>query len=169
MQQVVFTPIGRIRSPFHTTVGMPIQSVGAKGVAGTVEIEPAYQAGLKDIDGFDYLILIYYLHLPGEYTLEVKPFLDEQAHGVFATRSPRRPNPIGLSIVRLVQVAAYQLHIEDVDVIDGTPLLDIKPYVPAFDDRVAERIGWLAKNISAVYHVSADDRFGIGSPSSFRS
>ncbi len=92
------------------------------------------------------------------YALEVTPFMDTRPHGVFATRSPRRPNPIGLSIVRLVRVEGATLHIEEVDLVDGTPVLDIKPYVPQLDDRKAERIGWFAENVHKVYDLRADDR-----------
>jgi tRNA-Thr(GGU) m(6)t(6)A37 methyltransferase TsaA len=138
---------------------MPIQAVAAQGTAGWIELDPAYRAGLQDIEGFEYLILLYHLHLIEGASLTVTPFLDSQPHGIFATRSPKRPNPIGVSIVRLVRVEALNLHIEDVDVVDGTPLLDIKPYVPDFDVRATGRIGWFAKNIGQVKHVRADDRF----------
>lgn len=109
---------------------MPIQAVAAQGVAGQIELDPTYQAGLHDIGGFSHLILLYYLHLVQASSLLVTPFMDNQPHGIFATRSPKRPNPIGLSVVRLVRVEANILHIEDVDVVDGTPLLDLKPYCP---------------------------------------
>jgi tRNA-Thr(GGU) m(6)t(6)A37 methyltransferase TsaA len=115
--------------------------------------------GLQDIEGFSHLILLYHLHLIQEPSLVVTPFLDDQPHGVFATCSPKRPNPIGLSIVRLVRVDGGTLHIEDVDMVDGTPLLDLKPYVPTFDIREAASIGWFGKNIDQVYEVRADQRF----------
>src|SRR5262249_5580108 len=145
-------------SPFTALAGMPIQTVAAKGIAATIELDPSYAAGLKDIDSFSYLLVITHLHLMQGYTLEVTPFMDTQPHGVFATRSPRPPNPIGLSMVRLVRVEATTLHIEEVDLVDGTPVLDIKPYVPQLDDRAAERIGWFAANVHKVYEVRADDR-----------
>jgi tRNA-Thr(GGU) m(6)t(6)A37 methyltransferase TsaA len=159
MQNVNYSPIGVIRSPFKEPAGMPIQSVAAKGVAGSIELAPEYQEGLLDLDGFSHLILIYHLHLVQGSSLVVTPFLDAQSHGVFATRSPKRPNPIGLSIVRLLKIEDGTLQIEDVDVVDGTPLLDIKPYVPLFDNREEVRIGWFAKNIEQVYQVQADHRF----------
>jgi tRNA-Thr(GGU) m(6)t(6)A37 methyltransferase TsaA len=159
MNPIYYTPIGIIRSPFKEPAGMPIQAVAAKGVAGVIELDPSYQAGLQDIDGFSHLTLLYHLHLIQSSSLTVTPFLDDQPHGVFATRSPKRPNPIGLSTVRLVRVEGWRLHIEDVDVVDGTPLLDIKPYVPAFDAREAVSIGWFEKNVDQVYHVKADQRF----------
>jgi tRNA-Thr(GGU) m(6)t(6)A37 methyltransferase TsaA len=158
METITYTPIGVVRSPFTALAGMPIQTVAASGVAATVELDPSYAAGLRDIGEFSYLLLISHLHLMQGYALEVTPFMDTQTHGVFATRSPRRPNPIGLSIVRLVRVEGTTLHIEEVDLVDGTPVLDIKPYVPQLDDRVAERIGWFAEQVHKVFEVCADDR-----------
>lgn len=138
---------------------MPIQAVAAEGVAGHIELDPAYEAGLQDIDGFSHLILIYHLHLIQGFHLTVTPFLDDQPHGILATRSPKRPNPIGLSIVRLSRVEGCILHIEDVDVVDGTPLLDLKPYVPTFDVRTTHQIGWFEKKAAQVHQTRADDRF----------
>jgi tRNA (adenine37-N6)-methyltransferase len=159
MQTISYTPIGVIHSPFTALAGMPIQTVAAAGVAATVELDPSYAAGLKDIEAFSHLLLLTHLHLMQGFTLEVTPFIDTQTHGVFATRSPRRPNPIGLSIVRLVRVEGATLHIEEVDLVDGTPVLDIKPYVPHLDDRNAERIGWYADNLHKVQSTRADERF----------
>ena len=127
---VTYQPIGVIHSPFSELVGMPVQSAGAAGVAGRIELLPDYAAGLRDIGGFSHLILLYHLHLTSGAALEVTPFLDDEPHGIFATRSPKRPNALGLSVVRLTGVGADWLDIADVDVVDGTPLLDIKPYVP---------------------------------------
>jgi tRNA-Thr(GGU) m(6)t(6)A37 methyltransferase TsaA len=141
---------------------MPIQAVGATGIAGSVELDPAYVPGLQDLDGFSHLILIYHLHRVTSGPLTVVPFLDDQPRGVFATRSPRRPNSMGLSIVRLIAVNGARLDIEDVDVVDGTPLLDIKPYVPAFDVREAPRIGWFEGKVAQVGQTRADDRFAPG-------
>jgi tRNA-Thr(GGU) m(6)t(6)A37 methyltransferase TsaA len=143
MAEIKYKPIGIIRSPFEDIHGMPIQPTGARGTAGSVEIEPEYADGLQDVEGFSHIILIYHFHRSEGYSLEVKPFMDDHLHGVFATRAPRRPNPIGMSIVRLVKVKGCTLHIEDVDIVDGTPLLDIKPYVPQFDVREIEKTGWL--------------------------
>lgn len=159
MKEIRYRAIGTIRSPFEDIKGMPIQPTGAKGVGGTIEIEPAYVDGLKDIEGFSHIILIYHFHLSEGYSLEVKPFMDDALHGVFSTRAPRRPNPIGISVVRLVKVEGCTLHIEDVDIIDGTPLLDIKPYVPAFDVQRVERTGWLSKRADKVSDAKADERF----------
>jgi tRNA-Thr(GGU) m(6)t(6)A37 methyltransferase TsaA len=157
--RIEYMPIGIIHSPFKDTEGMPIQAASAEGVAGTVKIMPEYTAGLKDIEGFSHLILIYHFHLSQGYSLEVRPFLDNELHGVFATRAPKRPNPVGISVVRLVRVEGHVLHIKDVDVVDGTPLLDIKPYVPEFDVRQVEQIGWVSKVTNKVRHAKADRRF----------
>lgn len=159
LASVTYQPIGLIRSPFTDLVGMPVQSTGAAGAAGRIELLPDYAPGLRDIAGFSHLILLYHLHLVHGVALEVLPFLDDQPHGIFATRSPKRPNALGLSIVRLTGVGADWLDIADVDVIDGTPLLDIKPYVPAFDSRITDQIGWFAKNVGRVGEIRADGRF----------
>jgi tRNA-Thr(GGU) m(6)t(6)A37 methyltransferase TsaA len=159
MNEIKYKPIGVIHSPFKDIEGMPIQPTGAKGVTGTVEVFAEYCAGLKDIGGFSHIILIYHFHLSKGYSLEVKPFMDEETHGVFAMRAPARPNPIGISAVRLVEVKGCTLHIEDVDIVDGTPLLDIKPYVPDFDWRAAGRIGWLSEKSRNVHQKRSDRRF----------
>ncbi len=142
--QMIFNPIGVIRSPFKRPEGIPIQPVAGRGVRGTVEVFDEYAPGLKDLDGFSHIILLYVFHLFEGYELEVVPFLDSVRRGLFATRAPRRPNPIGLSIVRLLEVEGTTLHIVDLDIVDGTPLLDIKPYIREFDVREETRIGWLA-------------------------
>jgi len=159
MKEVKYKPIGIIHSPFKHPEGMPIQPTGAKGVAGTVEVAPEYCTGLRDIKGFSHIFLIYHFHLSEGYSLEVRPYMDENTHGVFATRIPGRPNPIGVSVVRLIRVEGCTLHIQDVDVLDGTPLLDIKPYVPDFDVRKTEQTGWLSGKSSGVYKRKSDGRF----------
>ena len=159
MDTITFAPLGLIHTPFVSIQGMPIQSVGATGVSGWIEMDPAYESGLRDLDGFEYLILIYHLHRVGTGSLTVTPFLDNQPRGVFATRSPKRPNALGLSIVKLIGVDGLRLDIEDVDMLDGTPLLDIKPYVPAFDGRATERIGWFAGKAEQAQQARADGRF----------
>ncbi len=158
-QSLVCHPIGIIHSPYRDLADMPIQPAGAPGVAGTVAVDEKYQEGLKDIDGFSHLILIYFFHLSRGFSLQVKPFMDDVERGVFATRAPRRPNPLGLSVVRLVRVDGTLLHIEDGDIMDGTPLLDIKPYVPLFDIRQDVKTGWLADRGKDVFHARADERF----------
>lgn len=162
MREIKYKPIGVIHSPFKEVTGMPIQPAGALGVKGIVEVFAQFCAGLKDIGGFSHIILVYHFHLSKGYSLEVRPFMDEEARGVFATRSPARPNPIGISAVRLVGVEDCTLHVEDIDVVDGTPLLDIKPYVPDFDWRKAERIGWLSGKSRNAGQQKADSRFPSG-------
>ncbi len=159
MEKMCYEPIGTIHSPFKDIKGMPIQPTGAEGVKGHIDVDPRYKDGLKDIDGFSHIILIYHFHLSEDYSLTVKPFLDKKERGVFSTRAPKRPNQIGLSIVKLIDVDGTRINIEDVDVVDGTPLLDIKPYVPEFDDRRVERSGWLNKRAEGVNEVKSDERF----------
>jgi tRNA-Thr(GGU) m(6)t(6)A37 methyltransferase TsaA len=156
---VTLTPIGVVRTPFAHHEGMPIQTVAAQGVSGHIELDPAYEDALADLDGFTHLHLITYLHRTGGVSLRVTPYLDTERRGVFATRSPKRPNPIGLSIVRLVRIEGAIIHIEEVDLLDGTPLLDIKPYVPPFDDRADARYGWFEQRAHNVHRVRADARF----------
>jgi len=157
---VAFTPIGLIRTPFASTAGMPIQAVVARDVPGTIELDPAYEVGLADLDGISHLILVYHLHLVRAPRLTVTPFLDDTPRGIFATRSPARPNPIGLSTVRLAAVRGTAIDVLDVDMVDGTPLLDIKPYVPAFDNRAGARAGWFEGVLDRLSSTTADDRFG---------
>ena len=154
-----FFPIGSIHSPFTEISGMPIQPMGARGIRGTVEIFEEYQEGLNDIAGFSRIILIYSFHRCQSYNLTVTPFLDTIPRGVFATRAPCRPNPIGLSIVRLIEVDGKKLVIEDVDILDGTPLLDLKPYVPAFDSHPDSSSGWLEHVVQGAESVRSDSRF----------
>jgi len=156
---VELKPIGIIRSPFTVPKDMPIQPAGAIGIAGTVEVHEEFRAGLKDLDGFSHIILLYHFHRSEGCRLEVIPFLDDESHGVFATRAPKRPNPIGLSVVRLCAMDNGILEIENVDVLDGTPLLDIKPYVPEFDAADEVRTGWLEKAEGKVSNRKADHRF----------
>ena len=159
MKEVVYKPIGIVESPYASREGMPIQATGGQGVRGRIRVFEEYVEGLQDLNGFSHIILIYHFHLTRETRLVVTPFLDTTPRGVFATRSPNHPNPIGLSIVRLLEVKANTLEIEDLDIVNGTPLLDIKPYVPAFDHRQPERLGWLATAGEGVGRVRADKRF----------
>ena len=135
-------PIGVIRSPHTRAEDTPIQPVFAQGISGRVEVFAEYEHGLRDIEGFSHVYLIYTFDRAEAFRLEVTPFLGDQPRGIFATRAPNRPNPLGLSLVRLVRRKGRVLHIEDVDVLDGTPLLDIKPYVERFDSRSGARCGW---------------------------
>jgi len=138
---------------------MPIQPPGAKGIKGMVEILPEYTRALEDLDGFSHIILLYHFHKSSTCSLTVEPFLHNKAHGVFATRAPNRPNPIGISIVELEYIENNIIHIVNVDILDGTPLLDIKPYVPEFDYQEEARSGWLAESEDTVYDTKSDKRF----------
>ena len=159
METISFKPIGIIFTPYQDPQGTPIQAAASLGVQGRIQIFPEYQEGLQDVEGFSHLILIYVFHLCRDYSLKVKPFLDDVKRGVFATRAPARPNPIGLSVVRLKRVEAETLYISDVDMLDGTPLLDLKPYVPEFDHRAGAKIGWLRKNLDKLKNAKDDGRF----------
>ena len=156
---ITFSPIGTIHTPFKNLEGMPIQPSGAKDIEGRIEMDKAYEEGLNDIDGFSHLILLYCFHQSNSFDLTVIPFLDKTPRGLFSTRAPRRPNPIGLSIVRLVERQENILLIKDIDVLDGTPLIDIKPYVPTFDTRPDASAGWLEKNQKDSLSLRSDNRF----------
>jgi tRNA-Thr(GGU) m(6)t(6)A37 methyltransferase TsaA len=134
-------PIGLIHSPFTEKDKTPIQPSRSQAI-GTVEVFPEFSVGMDGLDGFSHLILLYIFDRSEGYALRVQPFLDDRFHGIFATRYPYRPNPLGLSIVRLLKRDGNRLEIEGMDVLDGTPLLDIKPYVPDFDLQTNVRAGW---------------------------
>jgi tRNA-Thr(GGU) m(6)t(6)A37 methyltransferase TsaA len=157
--KIEFVPIGIIHSPFMELEGMPIQPAGAAGVKGTVEVFEDFHPGLKDLGGFSHIILLYHFHRSYGFNLQVVPFMDSQPRGLFATRAPKRPNPIGLSVVKLDKIEDGVLHIQSVDILDGTPLLDIKPYVPEFDAQVEVRTGWLEKARKTASSQKSDDRF----------
>jgi tRNA (adenine37-N6)-methyltransferase len=159
LDAITYTPIGVVHSPFTALAGMPLQTLAAQGIRGSIELAPAFHQGVKDLEALSHLIVLAHLHRMTGYALEVTPYLDDQPHGIFATRTPRRPNPLGLSVVRLIGIEEGTLLIEDVDLLDGTPVLDIKPYVPAFDARQAERIGWFAGRLERVHTMRADERF----------
>jgi tRNA-Thr(GGU) m(6)t(6)A37 methyltransferase TsaA len=157
---ISIAPIGVVRSPFSELAGMPLQSVAGREVAGTVEILPALAAGLRDLEGFSHVHLLTWLHrAPRDGALQLVPFLDEELHGVFATRSPSRPNPIGLTVVSLLAIEGATLRVAGVDLLDGTPVLDLKPYVPEFDHFDATRVGWLEARASDVHRRRSDARF----------
>ena len=159
MDEIKYKPNGVIHSPFKEPKGTPIQPSAAKEIRGTVEVFPEYAKGLKDVDGFSHLILIFHFHLSHGAPLEAKPYMDNEVRGIFSIRGPSRPNPIGLSVVRLVKIEGLTLHIQDVDIVDGTPLLDIKPYVPEFDMREVVKIGWLEKRVHKLPTAQDDGRF----------
>ena len=148
--------IGVIHTPFRDIAEMPIQPSGAQGVEGQIEIDPELVEGLKDLEGFSHIIVLYQLTRT---QLSVTPFLDAEAHGIFATRAPTRPNPIGLSVLELKDISANVLRVGNVDILDGTPLLDIKPYVPEFDQPANVRTGWLQKSPKGSQTMRSDGRF----------
>ena len=159
MEKIEYRPIGVVHSPFKTPEGAPIQPTGGRDAEATVEICPEYVEGLADLEGFSHIILLYHCHRAGTPSLTVTPFLDNAPHGLFATRAPSRPNPIGLSIVRLMGVEEGTLYIKEVDILDGAPVLDIKPYVPDFDRREAAAIGWMAHRTGKMAETRDDGRF----------
>ncbi len=158
-------PIGTIRTPFIEAVGTPIQGGLSEDAVGEVVLDPAYLQGLEDLAGFSHLILVYVFHRMKGFELSVKPYLDTKQRGIFATRSPCRPNPIGLTIVRLNEVDGCRLKVSGVDMLDETPLLDIKPSIPAFDHYSCSsvRCGWFEPHLKHLEQTGAvpvaDDRF----------
>jgi tRNA-Thr(GGU) m(6)t(6)A37 methyltransferase TsaA len=152
-----FKSIGIIHTTFGQPEGTPIQPAYAGGSEGRIEVLPEYAPGLKDLEGFDRIWLLFWCDRAAASQLIVTPYKDTQPRGVFSTRAPSRPNPIGMSAVRLQRVEGNILHVSELDVLDNTPLLDIKPYVPAFDHLAAERTGWLGAVISE--RSVADNRF----------
>jgi tRNA-Thr(GGU) m(6)t(6)A37 methyltransferase TsaA len=158
--QLQYEPVGVIRSPFESPEGMPIQPTGADAAEGTVVLDPAYAEGLADLEGFSHCILLYHFHVGEDtFSLEVEPFVDDEPRGLFATRAPRRPNPVGLSIVRVEAVEGREVTVRGVDVVDGTPLLDVKPFVPAFDVPEDAETGWFDASRETVGATRSDDRF----------
>jgi len=159
VKPITFKPVGIIHSPFTKTGGMPIQPAGATGVKGTVEVFSEFSDGLQDIEGFSHIILIYHFDQSKDFKLKVSPFLENEVHGVFAIRAPKRPNPIGVSIVKLLKREDNILYIDNPDMLDGTPLLDIKPYIPDFDAYPDAIAGWQEKHKGKVRKHKSDDRF----------
>ncbi|MCR5027395.1 MAG: tRNA (N6-threonylcarbamoyladenosine(37)-N6)-methyltransferase TrmO [Methanobrevibacter sp.] len=153
--------IGTIHTEFTKIEGMPIQPTGAKGIKGTLEIKEEYVDGLKDLEDFSHINILYLLHKVDGYLLEVKPFMDNNTHGVFATRSPKRPNRIGSSVVKIDKIEGNIVHVSNIDVLNETPLLDIKPYVPQlYEDTIDElKIGWFETKHNKAKSQKSDDRF----------
>jgi len=158
--EISYRPIGMIRSHYTKKTGVPIQGILSEKSFGLVEVFHEFKEGLKDIEGFSHLILIYHMHQVEGMDLVCQPFLQDKEHGVFAVRSPRRPNPIGFSVVRLESRDGRTLHISEVDIMDQTPLLDIKPWVSHFDTRRDTRCGWFEEVLEGVRTRDADDRYG---------
>ncbi|MGE0084709.1 MAG: tRNA (N6-threonylcarbamoyladenosine(37)-N6)-methyltransferase TrmO [Desulfococcaceae bacterium] len=159
MNTIEYRAIGLIRTPFIKADGTPIQPTAQGAAEAVVEVFPEYSQGLADLDGFSHIILLYHLHKSRQHSLTVKPFLDDKTHGLFATRAPSRPNAIGLSVVCLIKIEGNKLYIKEADMLDGTPLLDIKPYVPEFDVREVQKTGWLADASGKLEKTKDDGRF----------
>ncbi len=161
MTKIEFDSIGTIYSPFNDLEGMPIQPIGAKGIKGEIHLKYNFIKGLKDIDEFSHLTVVYYLHKVNNFSLEIKPFLDDKHHGVFATRSPKRPNPIGISVVKLDYVKKEKIYISNVDILNETPLLDIKPYVPQLYEETCKnlKVGWFENKHQDAKNKKSDNRF----------
>lgn len=159
MNQITFRPIGVIRSPFTERANMPIQPCGARDVTGRVVIDESLAVGLKDLGGFSHIYLLYHFHMSQGFDLTVVPFMEPAERGLFSTRAPKRPNQIGMSIVRLERIEGNVLHILDVDVLDGTPLLDIKPYFRTFDAYPEAVSGWAEAHQDQAGRVRSDERF----------
>jgi tRNA-Thr(GGU) m(6)t(6)A37 methyltransferase TsaA len=157
--EIIYNPIGLIHTPFKEIEGMPIQPIAAAGTKGKIEIFKAFEEGLQDLVGFSHIILIYHFHLSEGYSLKITPFLDNVPRGLFSTRAPKRPNPIGISVVKLNSIKNNVVLVENVDILDGTPILDIKPFVSEFDNVKNERIGWLSENINKKHNKTSDERF----------
>ena len=160
MDTITLNPIGIIHTPHKEITYMPIQPVVANGIKGYIELLPEYVQGLTDLDGFSHIILIYHFHKVQHYELMVTPFMDNTRHGLFATRAPKRPNAIGMSTVKLTGIEDNILYIEQVDMLDGSPLIDIKPFFQKYDNRTKTKAGWLdkIKNIKPAQLMS-DGRF----------
>jgi len=158
VKTVNYRPIGIIHSPFKENVGVPRQAVGASDINGTIEIFDEFSEGLKDLDGFSHIVVIFHLHMVKNPSLKSHPPWDGKEHGVFATRSPYRPNPIGVSVVGLESIDKNILHISGVDMADGSPVLDIKPHVPDLNPTKDIRIGWLTDKVDRMNKSKSGDR-----------
>lgn len=159
MTSITYQPIGIIHSKFKEPKGTPIQPAAGKDITAEVEVFPQYIEGLEDLGDFSHIMLLFHFHFSKSFSLKVKPYMDTNFHGVFATRAPSRPNSIGISIVRLIKIKENILHIKDVDIVDGTPLLDIKPYVPEFAATETIKTGWLNENVHKMDTSKDDGRF----------
>lgn len=159
-QNIIYHPIGYIRTPFENVSEMPIQPCGAKGIQGIIELDPDFVAGLIDLDGFSHVILLYHFHRVKGYKLYVVPFMDDKPHGIFATRAPARPNAIGISIVRVQRIEDDLIYFDGADMVDGTPLIDIKPFYPMYDNQLNVKSGWLdGKDGLDITKIKSDARF----------
>ena len=146
MNQIIMNPIGVIRSPYKESKQIPIQGRFKDDVEAWIELKDQYVKGLKDLEKFSHCIVLYFFHKSNKVTIEGRPFLEDNKHGIFAIRSPHRPNHIGFSVVKINRINGNKLYFNEVDMIDGTPLLDIKPYINYFDNREKVISGWLEKH-----------------------
>lgn len=158
--EVIYRPIGVIHTSFNSVEEMPIQPTSDVSGPGIVEVLPEFADALMDLEGFSHIYLLYHFHKVRQSQLMVTPFLDSKPHGIFATRAPSRPNPLGLSLVKLVRIEGHIVYVDSVDVLNETPLLDIKPYVPEFEHTHDVRIGWLEEVKDKIRSQKSDDRFG---------
>jgi len=159
--KIIFHPIGVIYSPHKVMSKTPIQPVFCSDIKGTVVLDAEYADGLKDLQGFSHIYLFYYFHQSQKTCLRLKPYLSDQEHGIFATRAPHRPNKLGMSLVRLMKIKDTILHVKDIDILDGTPLFDIKPYIQRFDSRENTRSGWqdtIPDDVASVRGLRNSDR-----------
>ncbi|NPV51294.1 MAG: tRNA (N6-threonylcarbamoyladenosine(37)-N6)-methyltransferase TrmO [Candidatus Methanofastidiosum sp.] len=159
MEKVCYSPIGIVHSEFKEGINVPIQSVFSNN-KGVIEIFPEFSDGLKDLDGFSHIFLIYHFHLSKGFSLKIKPFLDDVERGIFSTRAPKRPNSIGLSLLAVEKIEGNMIYVSGIDIIDKTPVLDIKPYVSHFDQRPDVKDGWFPNKIDKDECIS-DNRFSF--------
>ena len=157
--EITLQPIGYLETPFNDIADMPIQPSVLADTRGKAVLDEKFMPGLKDLDGFSHIILLFLLHKISGYQLEVVPFMDTLPHGIFATRSPKRPNRIGMSIVRVESVVGNIVHFKGVDMLNGSPLLDIKPYYSYFDQQTQVRNGWLEGKTLRPENLRSDKRF----------
>jgi len=146
MEQIIMHPIGKICSPYKEGRDIPIQGIFNSEAEAWIELKEKYVSGLKDLNKFSHAIILYYFHKSQSEEVQGRPFLEQNKHGIFAIRSPHRPNHIGLSIVKIKKIEANKIYFTEVDVLDQTPVLDIKPYVKYFDSRDNVKCGWLEKH-----------------------
>ena len=160
MEEIIIKPIGTIFTPHTSIKNMPIQPLAAKGIKGYIKLLPEYTEGLKDLKGFSHITLIYHFHKINGYELVVTPFMDTEKRGIFACKAPKRPNAIGISTVKLISIKENIVHIEQVDMLDETPLIDIKPFYPRYDNRLNAKTGWLERfKKTPVVKLRSDERF----------
>ena len=164
VEPVVYRPIGYVASPHAELDGMPLQPIADESGESTIELSEAHRGCLADLDGFSHVWVVAHLHESLGWDATVPAFLDDREHGTFATRSPRRPNPIGLSLARIVAVRDTAVVVDGLDLLDGTPVLDLKPYVPLFDTPSSDvRAGWFEGRAERVFRRRSDDRFAMRS------